>query len=87
MISKHLYKEFIGKNVQVFTATDCFEGIIGYDDIYCVLVVSPTKKSTAKRFGPVTISGNVVTAIRLVYTVESEKYDDDCEDSCCETKE
>ena len=86
MISHHLYNEFIGKNVQVFVANDCFEGTLThFSKLDNALIVKPNKEYTAKRFGPVTIAIDAITAIRLVYVVEAKKYDD-CDDSCCEQK-
>jgi hypothetical protein len=85
MTLQYLFDEFVGKNVQVFTANDCFEGTLSFSKSNHTLTVKPTKEYTAKRFGPVLIDAAAVTAIRLVYIVETKKYDDDCDDSC-ETK-
>lgn len=85
MTLQYLFDEFIGKNVQVFTNNDCFEGTLSFSKANHVLTVKPNKEQTIKRFGPVLIDADAVTAIRLAYIIEPKKYDD-CEDSCSETK-
>lgn len=75
-----LIQEFEGKTVEVTTVKREFTGTLKYDLHKGVLVVTPTDKWVASRFGPAFVDVSTVVAIREVFPRPDKK--GACEDNC-----
>lgn len=85
-------KEFDGKHVEVFTAKNCFSGILNFDLNKEVLVINPADKYDQYHWLSTTIDQSHVIAIRLLKPKEiihddevADNYDNsdtDCTKTC-----
>lgn len=77
---RRVLEEFVGKEVEVFTNKNSFKGVLKFDMTDWIAVVTPSDEWTAKRYGPVTIDGNAIIAIRAVLPRSKNDEDDNCDE-------
>jgi hypothetical protein len=71
-----VFQDFLEKNVEVSTNNKTYEGILTRDAARGVVIVTPSNKYTAKRFGPAMVDQNAITSIRAVHKREEKSIDD-----------
>ena len=72
-----VFNEFLDKNVEVSTGNKTFTGSLKKNVDHGTLVITPTDKYAAKRFGPAIVDQNAVISIRAIHPREELLYDSD----------